>query len=78
MLRIRLTRTGRKKQPMYRIVVVEKSQAAKSGKFVELLGHYNATAKPKTLKLNLAKYKHWCAKGAKPTRTVEDLVKKFK
>jgi small subunit ribosomal protein S16 len=76
LLRIRLTRTGRKNQPSYRIVVAEHSAPIK-GKFLEILGYYNSISNPKELKLDLKKYDYWCKQGAKPSRTVEDLVKKF-
>ncbi len=72
MLRIRLTRTGKKKQPTYRFVVAEHSAPIK-GKFIEILGHYNPRTKPKTIVIDKEKAKGWMEKGAKPSSTVADL-----
>ncbi|MDD4352334.1 MAG: 30S ribosomal protein S16 [Candidatus Gracilibacteria bacterium] len=77
MLRIRLTRIGRTRQPKYRVVVAEHS-APIQGKFLEVLGTYNAISNPKEFTLDLAKYDYWCKQGAKPTRHVEDLAKKLR
>jgi len=73
MLRIRLTRTGKKKQPNYRIVVAEHS-APIQGKFIEIVGNYN----PFTKKIILEKEEviSWLNKGAKPTNTVAKLLKR--
>lgn len=76
MLRIRLTRTGRSNQPKYRIVVAEHSAPIK-GKFLEILGHYISITDPKEFSIDKKKYDEWVKKGAKPTPTVEALVKKF-
>jgi small subunit ribosomal protein S16 len=72
MLRIRLTRTGKKKQPTYRFVVAEQKAPIK-GKFIEILGHYNPRTEPKTIVIDKEKAKSWMDKGAKPSSTVADL-----
>jgi len=72
--RIRLRRVGRKKQPSYRIVVIDK-QKARDGSFVELLGHYNPRTEPVTLEVDQEKAKAWLAKGATPSDTVRSLLK---
>ncbi len=71
MLRIRLTRRGKRNQPMYRIVVAEALRPIK-GRFIEILGHYN----PRSKEINLKKksIKQWIAKGAKPSATVHNLL----
>lgn len=74
MLRIRLSRTGRKNYPSYRIVVAEHARPVK-GKFVEILGHYIPIRDPKVLEYDEKKIKEWIAKGAKPTDTVASLLK---
>ena len=51
MLCIRLARTGAKKKPQYRVVVIEKEKA-RNGRFLEILGHYNPTVKPIDLKVD--------------------------
>lgn len=73
MLKIRLTRTGKKKQPTYRIVVAE-HQNPIQGKFTEIVGHYN----PFTKKVVLDKEKivSWMNKGAKPSNTVAKILQK--
>ena len=73
--RIRLRRVGRKKQPMYRIVVTDK-QKARDGRSVETLGHYNPRTEPATLKVDADKARQWLAKGATPSDTVRSLLKK--
>ena len=73
--RIRLRRVGRKKQPSYRIVVIDK-QKARDGRFVELLGHYDPQTDPVTIKVDQEKALSWLAKGATPSETVRSLLKK--
>ena len=72
--RIRLRRVGRKKQPVYRIVVTDK-QKARDGRFVETLGHYNPRTEPATLKVDAEKARAWLAQGATPSETVRSLLK---
>jgi small subunit ribosomal protein S16 len=72
--RIRLRRTGRKKQPEYRIVVAEKSKA-RDGRFVETIGHYNPRTEPVTLKVDVERARTWIAQGATPSDTVRSLLK---
>lgn len=74
MLRIRLSRTGRKNYPSYRIVVAEHSGPVK-GKFIEILGYYIPTREQKVLEFDEKKIKEWIQKGAKPTDTVASLLK---
>ena len=75
MLRIRLARVGRPNQPRYRIVVTEHTNAAKKS-YLEVLGNYLPTEKPKKLVLDVERYNHWVKQGAQPTETVADLVKR--
>lgn len=76
MLKIKLARFGKKKQPHYRIVVNE-ARDKRDGKYVALLGHYAPTQTPKILTVDLENYKLWVKKGAQPTETVESLIKRF-
>jgi small subunit ribosomal protein S16 len=74
--RIRLRRVGRKKLPLYRIVVADK-ESPRDGRFIEILGTYDpkgATAADK-VKVDAEKAKTWLAKGATPSETVESLFK---
>lgn len=76
MLRIRLARTGAKKQSSYRIVVIEKERA-RDGRFVEILGHYNARRNPPEVVLNRERAAYWLGRGAQASETVKSLLKKL-
>lgn len=73
MLVIRLSRTGRKNQPAYRMVVAEKSKPVK-GRFVEVVGFYNPSEK-KAIKFDEKRIAYWISKGAKPSDTVASILK---
>ncbi len=73
MVRIRLSRRGKKKAPFYRIVVTDK-RTKRDGLPIEEIGTYNP--KTKELKLDKTKAEEWIKKGAKPTETVLTLLKK--
>ena len=75
MLRIRLRRTGAKKQPRYRVVVAE-ARTRRDGAFVENLGFYDPLTEPATVRIDSEKALGWLAKGAKPSDTVARLLKK--
>lgn len=72
MLRIRLQRVGRKHDPKFRLVVTDVRNSTKSGKFLELLGHYDARRGP--AKIDAARIKHWLTVGAQATGTVHNLL----
>ena len=74
-VRIRLTRKGRKKQLFYRIVVAD-SEAPRDGKFLDIVGTYDPMQNPAAVKIDSEKLDTWMKKGAKPTETVESLIKK--
>jgi small subunit ribosomal protein S16 len=65
-LKIRLRRVGKAKQPLYRIVVAD-SRAPRDGAFVEILGQYNPRANPSTINLNEERARYWIGKGAQPS-----------
>jgi small subunit ribosomal protein S16 len=75
-VRIRLTRKGRKKQPFYRIVVAD-SQAPRDGKFLDIVGTYDPMQNPAAVNIDNEKLDSWMKKGAKPTETVESLIRKY-
>ena len=75
MLRIRLTRTGAKKQSSYRIVVIERERA-RDGRFVEILGHYNARRNPPEVVFKRDRLEYWLGRGAQPSETVRSFLKK--
>lgn len=73
MLRIRLRRVGKKKQPSYRIVVAD-VRSPRDGRFVDQVGHYNPLTDPPTVVVNEEKARHWIGVGAKPTDTVQRIL----
>mgnify|MGYP002725543280 CR=1 FL=1 len=75
MLRIRLQRTGNKNNPTFRLVVTEKSNAAK-GKSLERIGHYLPTRDPVEFDFDQKRIEHWISVGAIPTDTVARLLSK--
>ncbi|MBI2820054.1 MAG: 30S ribosomal protein S16 [Acidobacteria bacterium] len=75
MLTIRLARVGAKKKPHYRVVVIEKGRA-NTGRFVEIVGHYNPRSNPVDLTLKWERIEHWLRVGAQPSDTVRSLLKR--
>ena len=75
MLKIRLRRTGAKKQPSYRVVVAEVT-APRDGTFLEILGHYDPLTEPATFQVKEDRLQMWLQRGALPTERVERLLKK--
>ena len=71
-VKIRLTRTGSKKQPFYRIIVAD-SRSPRDGRFIENIGTYDPKTDPSTIELNKEKARDWLKKGATPTETVRKL-----
>ncbi|HEY80323.1 MAG TPA: 30S ribosomal protein S16 [Anaerolineae bacterium] len=76
MVRIRLRRTGAKKQASYRIVVAD-SRAPRDGKFIEILGWYNPRTDPPTFEINRERAAYWLSRGAQPSDAVARLLKKM-
>ncbi|NMC36130.1 30S ribosomal protein S16 [Candidatus Beckwithbacteria bacterium] len=74
MLKIKLSRIGKKNQPFYRIIVAE-ARSKRDGKYIDLLGTYNPVVTPKEIKLDTKKYDEWVNKGAQATPTVAHLYK---
>ena len=77
MLTIRLSRIGKKKQPSYRVVVIE-STRRRDGRFVEIVGHYDPLQKPAAIRLNTERIKHWLSCGAQPSDTVRSFIRREK
>jgi len=74
MLKIRLTRVGRKNDPHFRVVVIDARRAPKSGDFVEIVGHYHPRQKQTALKRDRIAY--WQSHGAQLSQTVSSLLRK--
>ena len=77
MLKIKLARFGKKKQPHYRIVINE-ARDKRDGQYIDIVGHYEPAVTPKTLQIDLPKVEEWLKKGAQPTDTVQSLITRFK
>ncbi|MGI6316057.1 MAG: 30S ribosomal protein S16 [Christensenellales bacterium] len=74
-VKIRMRRAGAKKAPFYRIVVAD-ARAPRDGSNIEEVGYYNPLTTPIDLKVNAERVQFWMKKGAQPTQTVRDLLKK--
>jgi len=73
MLRIRLSRTGKKKQPSYRVVVAN-IESKRDGRIVERLGHYNPLSEPIEFRIEEDRALYWLSVGAQPTDAVRRLL----
>ena len=73
-VKIRLTRIGSKKNPIYRVVVAD-SRSPRDGRFIEIVGRYNPQTEPSLIELDEAKVKDWLGKGAQPTEPVSRLIR---
>ena len=73
-VKLRLTRVGSKKNPVYRIVAAD-SRSPRDGKFIEIVGRYNPQTDPSTIELDEEKVRDWLSKGAQPSGTVQRLLK---
>ena len=67
-VKLRLTRVGSKKNPVYRIVAAD-SRSPRDGKFLEIVGRYNPQTDPSTIELDEERIKDWISKGAQPSRS---------
>jgi small subunit ribosomal protein S16 len=74
-LMIRLSRRGARKQPIYRIVVIEKNRA-RDGRSIEVVGLYNPRTEPATIQLKKDRVDYWIGKGAQLSPTMARLFKK--
>jgi small subunit ribosomal protein S16 len=74
-VRIRLRRTGRKKAPMYRIVVAD-SRSPRDGKFLEIIGQYQPRQGENALNLRADRANYWLDNGAQPSDTVRSLLRR--
>jgi len=73
-VRVRLTRVGSKKNPIWRVVVSDQ-RSPRDGRFIETIGHYNPQTEPSTIVIDEERFRHWVSRGAQPTNTVKQLVK---
>ncbi len=75
MVKIRLKRTGKKKKPVYKIIVAD-SRSPRDGRAIEELGYYDPNFDPIKFSIKIDRLKHWLNTGAIPTETVNSLLKK--
>lgn len=74
MLKMRLKRMGKKKNPIYRVIVAD-ARSPRDGRFVEEIGSYDPNQEPSLIKIDEEAAKKWLAAGAQPTETVARLLK---
>ena len=74
-VKIRLARHGSKKKPFYRIVVAS-TESPRDGRFIEQVGLYDPTRSPSLIQFQSEKLASWLKKGARPTLTVAQLIRK--
>ena len=72
-VKLRLMRMGKKKQPMYRVVVVD-SRAPRDGRYIEQIGRYEPLHDPSIVEIDNERAADWLSKGASPSETVEKLL----
>ena len=73
-VRLRLTRGGGKKDPIWRVVVADQ-RSPRDGRVIETIGHYNAQTNPSTITIDAERARNWLARGAQPSQTVAKLLR---
>jgi small subunit ribosomal protein S16 len=73
-VRLRLTRIGSRKNPVWRVVVADQ-RAKRDGRVIEIVGHYNAQTDPSTIVLDEDRIRDWLSRGAQPSETVRKLLR---
>jgi small subunit ribosomal protein S16 len=73
-VRVRLTRVGGKKNPIWRVVVADQ-RSPRDGRFIETIGHYNPRTEPSTIVIDEERLQHWLDRGAQPSGTVKQLMR---
>jgi small subunit ribosomal protein S16 len=73
-VRVRLTRVGSNKNPIWRVVVADQ-RSPRDGRVIETIGRYNAQVDPSDIELDEERLRHWLERGAQPTNTVKKLMK---
>ncbi|MFL5821605.1 MAG: 30S ribosomal protein S16 [Solirubrobacteraceae bacterium] len=73
-VRLRLTRIGGKKDPIWRVVVADQ-RSPRDGRVIETIGRYNARTEPSTIVIDTERAREWLRRGAQPTRTVRKLLR---
>ncbi len=75
-VKVRLSRAGGRHRPFYRVVVADE-RAPRDGAFLELVGTYDPKQEPAKIDLKTDRIEYWVSKGAKPSQTVSEIMKRF-
>ncbi|HEY8087704.1 MAG TPA: 30S ribosomal protein S16 [Polyangiaceae bacterium] len=75
MITVRLARVGTSKTPLYRIVVTN-SRAKRDGRHLENIGTYDPTREPAQFQIDHERFTYWRSKGAQPSQTLDQLVRR--
>jgi small subunit ribosomal protein S16 len=73
-VRVRLTRVGSRKNPIWRVVVADQ-RSPRDGRVIETVGRYNAQTEPSEIVLDEERLRHWLDRGAQPSGTVRKLMR---
>lgn len=73
-VRVRLTRVGSRKNPVWRVVVADQ-RSPRDGRVIETIGRYNPQGQPSEILLDEERLRHWVERGAQPTSTVKNLMR---
>ena len=73
MVKIRLKRVGKRKQPSYRVVVAD-SRSPRDGRIIESIGHYSPLLEPSGVSIDVERAQYWLSHGAQPSNTVSKLI----
>ncbi len=73
-VKVRLTRVGSKKNPIWRVVVAD-GRSPRDGRTIETIGHYNPQTQPSRIEIDRERYQHWLDRGAQPSNTVKKLIR---
>ena len=73
-MRVRLTRVGSRKNPVWRVVVADQ-RSPRDGRVIEQIGRYNPQTEPSEVVLDEERLRHWLERGAQPTDTVRKLIR---
>lgn len=73
-VKVRLTRVGSKKNPIWRVVVAD-GRSPRDGRSIETIGHYNPQTQPSRIEIDRERLQHWLDRGAQPSNTVKKLMR---
>ena len=76
-IKVRMARAGNRNRPFFRVVVADE-RCPRDGSFIEMVGSYDPTQDPAAVTLKMERIEHWISKGAKPSQTVSELMRRNK